>query len=612
MIVARAKVIYRRSASIIIASIVLLSAIPLAAETASETLPEARIALVIGNSAYPNVPLKNPANDARDISAALKKLGFQVNLVIDGDLAAMSRAIRDFGAAIKRPDAVALFYYSGHGVQYRGANYLIPAKADIQAPDELSFSAVNAEQIYAKMEASGDRTNIVLLDACRNNPFPGSERASERGLAVVGTIQPPQSLIVYATAPGKTAQDGEGRNGVFSSALLKHLSDPGLDVEIMFRRVRDEVISATGGAQVPWTNSSLSGKGFIFVPAKASAVAVSKPTGGLANTGTLSITSDPAGMQVSVDGAAPLETPISLDLPPGAHSFEIQKSTVNGFIYEGEQKQWITVTAGSEASVPVLPRAAKAMLLFESVPPGYSVFINDEKLGETPLFTTEVQAGSFLLRAEKKGKPSVKQACSVQPGESYTLQWGKRPETALELPRASIAFEAKSDSWEGIEPIIQLKNSSFLGNPGYGVKALYACRDDKYLYWRVDFQEANPFSKAPMGVGKGVVLQLSIFLPSSKTYLDIGLRQNREKGKLESYVGTNQMPMGKWNTIAENILSTKQGQDMIVSRLDLSYIRKYGIDPVPGPLTLFLVNLDSSWKWSRKEEMKGPYVDFAD
>jgi len=135
-----------------------------ATASAQATAPaETRVALVIGNGAYPSVPLKNPVNDARDLSEALKGLGFSVTLVTDADLTSMSRAIRDFGNAIKRPDAVALFYYSGHGVQYQGANYLIPAKADIQAQDELSFSAVNADQVYAKMESSGDRMNIVIL-----------------------------------------------------------------------------------------------------------------------------------------------------------------------------------------------------------------------------------------------------------------------------------------------------------------------------------------------------------------------------------------------------------------------------------------------------------------
>jgi hypothetical protein len=233
---------------------------------------ETRIALVIGNSDYPNVPLKNPVNDARDTATTLGTIGFSVTLLEDVDLASMNRAVRDFGNAIKRPDAVALFYFSGHGVQYGGANYLVPARADIQSADELPYSAMNVEQIYAKMESSGAATNLIILDACRNNPFPGAERALERGLTIVGNVQPPRSLIIYSTAPGKTAQDGEGRNSVFTTALLKHLLDPGLDAELMIRRVRDDVIASTNGAQVPWHNSSLTGKGFFFAGGTTEAI----------------------------------------------------------------------------------------------------------------------------------------------------------------------------------------------------------------------------------------------------------------------------------------------------------------------------------------------------
>jgi hypothetical protein len=260
---------------------------------------ETRIALVIGNGDYANVPLKNPTNDAKDMAAALQNLGFAVTLLVDADYAAMNRAVRDFGNSIKRQDAVALFFFAGHGVQYQGANYLIPAHADVESADELPYSAVNAEQVYAKMESSGARTNLIILDACRNNPFPGAARALERGLAVVGNVQPPRSLIVYSTAPGKTAQDGEGRNGVFTSALLKHLGDPGLDAELMVRRVREDVIATTNGAQVPWHNSSITGQGFFF-----------------AGRGEINVTTDPVGAEISVNGQSRGLSPIVLsDIP---------------------------------------------------------------------------------------------------------------------------------------------------------------------------------------------------------------------------------------------------------------------------------------------------------
>jgi hypothetical protein len=273
-------------------------AAPIAAQNNSNA-GETRIALVIGNGAYLNAPLKNPVNDAKDMAAALRNLGFSVTLLVDGDYVAMNRAIREFGNAIKRQDAVAFFYFSGHGVQYRGANYLIPARADVQNADELPYSAVNADQVYEKMESAGAKTNLIVLDACRNNPFPGAERALDRGLAVVGNVQPPRSLIVYSTAPGKTAQDGEGRNGVFTTALLKHLADPGLDAQLMIRRVREDVIASTAGAQVPWDNSSITGEGFFF-----------------AGRGEIDVITDPSGAEISLNGERRGLSPIQLtDVP---------------------------------------------------------------------------------------------------------------------------------------------------------------------------------------------------------------------------------------------------------------------------------------------------------
>jgi uncharacterized caspase-like protein len=184
---------------------------------------EARTALVIGNGAYPNNPLKNPTNDAEDIAQTLVALGFNVTKLIDANYAAMGRAIDAFGRQLEKDRGIGLFYYAGHGVQYQGANYLIPADSDIQNPQDLPYDAIDVGKVLAKMEAAGNHANIVILDACRNNPFPGSERSAERGLAIVAR-QPPESMVIYATQPGATARDGEGRNGVFTASFLHALS----------------------------------------------------------------------------------------------------------------------------------------------------------------------------------------------------------------------------------------------------------------------------------------------------------------------------------------------------------------------------------------------------
>ena len=163
---------------------------------------EQRVALVIGNGQYQhNAILVNPPNDAADVAAALRNDGFTVTLLTNASRKNMEQAVRAFGNSLKNIDAVGMFYYSGHGTQAEGENYLIPVDADIQAADELSYNAVDAESILAKMRSAGNKLNIVVLDACRDNPFPGSSRSATKGLAVV-KVKVPESMIVYATDPG--------------------------------------------------------------------------------------------------------------------------------------------------------------------------------------------------------------------------------------------------------------------------------------------------------------------------------------------------------------------------------------------------------------------------
>ena len=224
---------------------------------------EQRTALVIGNSDYKTSPLKNPANDARDMAAALEELGFSVTSLIDANQRKMDSAVRAFGNDLAK-GGVGLFYYAGHGMQVDGVNYLIPVGTDIQSEDEVRFKSVEANQILQKMETAVNRTNIVILDACRDNPFARSFRSGSRGLSVVDA--PSGSLVIYATAPESTAADGKGRNGIFTGAFLKHMRTPGQDIEVMLRDVRRDVERETASKQTPWSSSSLT-EPFYFVSA---------------------------------------------------------------------------------------------------------------------------------------------------------------------------------------------------------------------------------------------------------------------------------------------------------------------------------------------------------
>lgn len=224
-----------------------------------------RIALIIGNSDYKTSPLKNPVNDAEDIAYELERLGFQVQLGRNMTRTEMRIAIRNFGNEIKK-GGVGLFYYAGHGMQVRGKNFLIPIGSDIRSEDEVEYESIDAGLVLAKMESAGNLMNIVMLDACRDNPFARSFRSVQKGLAQMDA--PSGSLIVYATAPGSVAADGGGRNGVFTRNFLAHVRNPDLEIGQMLKRVRAGVQRDTDGQQVPWESSSLVGD-FYFVEKNA-------------------------------------------------------------------------------------------------------------------------------------------------------------------------------------------------------------------------------------------------------------------------------------------------------------------------------------------------------
>lgn len=230
---------------------------------------ERRIALVIGNAAYDEAPLLNPVNDADDMATQLQPLGFQVMLRKNATRREMEVAIREFGDALK-PGGAGLFYYAGHGMQVNGRNYLIPLDADIEREDEIPYKAVDAGQILSKMETAGNRLNIVILDACRQNPFARSFRSSTQGLAQMDA--PRGSLLVYATAPGSVSYDGNGRNGTFTKHLLSYMRTPDLEIGPMLRLVRESVRKETNQRQIPWESSSIEGN-FYF----ASSVSAKSP-----------------------------------------------------------------------------------------------------------------------------------------------------------------------------------------------------------------------------------------------------------------------------------------------------------------------------------------------
>jgi hypothetical protein len=229
------------------------------------TFAASRIALVVGNGHYPSLgALRNPPNDARLMATTLRSLGFDVIERINSNQKDMRKAIKLFGNQLEAagPDAAGLFYFAGHGVQVRGENFMIPTNVDIQDEADVRIEAVSANAVQENMAFAGNNLNIIILDACRNNPFKRSFRSGTRGLARMDASK--GTLIAYATAPGDVAADGRGDNSPYTEALANALKIPGLSIEQLFKHVRNQVVSTTNSAQVPWEASSLTGADFYF------------------------------------------------------------------------------------------------------------------------------------------------------------------------------------------------------------------------------------------------------------------------------------------------------------------------------------------------------------
>ncbi len=232
---------------------------------------------MVGNAAYTDRPLRNPVNDARLMQATLRELGFEVQVATDVDRRGLLGALRDFEARARGAEVV-LFFFAGHGAQVGGANYLIPLNATLRSETDVPDEAVDASSVLRRIEDGRARVGLVILDACRDNPYPGANRSTARGLARMSV--PTGTIVAYATAPGSTAEDGSGDNGTYTAALARHLATPGLDIKEVFDRTAQEVERLTNGKQRPREEIGLRGR-FVLregVSAVAAAPATALPS----------------------------------------------------------------------------------------------------------------------------------------------------------------------------------------------------------------------------------------------------------------------------------------------------------------------------------------------
>ncbi len=242
-------------------------------ESGAAIKDQRRVALVIGNSDYKIHPLQNPAHDAEDISGVLRNLGFSVQTKVNADHRGMEEAVNKFVQEIQNGD-VALFYFSGHGVQVKGENFLIPLDDSIQMEADVRFKTLNASLVLAKMEESRNRTNIVILNACRNNPFKGLFRSASTGLSKMDA--PKGTFIAYATSPDSVAADGTGRNSPYTKHLMDALKVKDVSIAQAFTLVANAVDKETAGQQTPWILSSLLND-FYFNPSHEASLPATEP-----------------------------------------------------------------------------------------------------------------------------------------------------------------------------------------------------------------------------------------------------------------------------------------------------------------------------------------------
>ena len=292
-----------------------------------------RVALVIGNADYMFAPLTNPINDAEDITAALTDLEFDVITAKNATKREMVTALHRFTKKLARAE-IGLFYYAGHGMQINGRNYLIPVKADVKAESDVEFEALDADRVLGRMRLAGNPLNLVVLDACRNNPFASSFRAIVPGLARMDA--PAGTIIAYATSPGKWAMDGTGRNGIYTKHLLKALKTPNLTIQETFNEAGMGVMKETEQKQVPWTSNTPIPKFYfsMLVPEKEPAAietSLSKPPVSTSVTesekAALKISSNPPGAEIGINGKIVGKTPLQLsDIEPGQVTVTVSKA----------------------------------------------------------------------------------------------------------------------------------------------------------------------------------------------------------------------------------------------------------------------------------------------
>jgi hypothetical protein len=426
--------------SLILISLILISLILISGSTAvwaASAKPQVakRLALVVGNSAYNGgLPtLDNPANDARGIAEVLASDGFEIyggRPVVDGDKQTMEAAIRGFGRKL-REYSVGLFYYAGHAVQIDGINYMIPIDAKIETRADVKWELQTVDDVLDEMQNAGNKLNILILDACRNNPLG---KRGLRGYAggLTEMSAPSGTFISYAAAPGQMAEDGAGDHSPYTLALLETLKEPGLEVWPMFNKVANRVKSETNGRQLPWiSNSPISDDFYITEPVEPAA-----PT-----TATLQFEVVPTEALMRLDGqSVGPANGFNKQVAPGEHVIDI---TAEGYETRHEV---VTLATGAEKSMivalgrlatpapPPLPPRTTGTLDLNVATPAARLKLDGKEMGPANGFRQELPAGTHAVEIAADGYKTQKQNVSVKPGDERSLFFELAPVAVVPPP----------------------------------------------------------------------------------------------------------------------------------------------------------------------------------
>jgi formylglycine-generating enzyme required for sulfatase activity len=428
-----------------------------------------RFALVIGNSNYSELgSLKNPKNDATDIAASLRNLGFDVTLKIDTDLVSMEDEVENLRRKLsQKSESIGFFYYAGHGIQSQGDNYLIPVDARIVNENYLRLRAFSLQGLLMNLNDAKNALNIVVLDACRDNPYSWA-RSGQRGLTVVGN-QPGGSIIVYATSAGSVAKDGEGKNGVFTSELLKYINQPGLEISDVFKRTGAGVKDATRGDQIPEIYSKFFGTQYLLGERSPTVfTSPQTPSSPSLSTliGSITVRTETAGslyldgkmISTLREGGARRIT----DLEVGYYTVEIRYDTgktEQQRIKIEEGKEAIVSFSGDVPAPPAAPLISKGLVEMVFVQGGtFAMGSNSASSDEKPVH--QVTVSSFMIGKYEVTQEQYQRVVGTNPSYFTSgYDTGKRPVEQVTWYDAA-AFCNRLSEMEGLEKVYVISGTN--------------------------------------------------------------------------------------------------------------------------------------------------------